>query len=111
MADLVEYVDNAGRAPFARWLAGLPTPAALKVTTALTRLGAGNASALKAVGQGVHEVPIDFGPGYWVYVGLRGAKLVILLGGSAKARQSAAIADAQARWADYKVRQRRAAVE
>jgi putative addiction module killer protein len=70
----------------------------------LARLEAGNTSALKAVGQGVHEVRIDFGPGYRIYVGLRGSELVILLGGSAKARQSAAIADAQARWADYKAR-------
>jgi hypothetical protein len=31
---------------------------------------------------------------------------VILLGGSAKARQGAAIADAQERWAEFKARKR-----
>ena len=107
MPALLEYLDDNGRAPFALWLADLPTPAALKVTTALSRLEAGNTSALKAVGQGVHEVRIDLGPGYRVYVGLRGTDWVILLGGSAKARQGRAIADAQWRWMDYKARQRR----
>jgi len=45
----------------------------------------------------MHEVRIDFGPGYRVYLGLNGADLVILLGGIAKARQSAAVADAKER--------------
>ena len=63
----------------------------------MARLGGGNTSALKSVGGGVHEVRIDFGPGDRVYLGLDGAELVILLGGSAKARQSAAIADARGR--------------
>jgi putative addiction module killer protein len=66
----------------------------LNVRTALARLEGGNTAALKAVGKGVHEVRIDFGPGYRIYVGQAGGELVILLGGSAKARQGAAIADA-----------------
>jgi putative addiction module killer protein len=69
-------------------------------------LEAGNTSALKAVGGGVHEVRIDFGPGYRVYLGWDGTELVILLGGSGKARQSGAIADAQQRWTDYRRRKR-----
>ena len=107
MPTLLEYLDDRGRGPFARWLDGLATPAALKVRTALARLEAGNTSALKSVGGGVHEVRIDFGPGYRVYLGLDGAELVILLGGSAKARQGAAIADARQRWTDYRHRKRR----
>ena len=101
-----EYLDGHGRSPFGRWLDGLATPAALKVRTALARLEAGNTSALKSVGGGVHEVRIDFGPGYRVYLGSDGAELVILLGGSTKARQSAAIADARERWIDYRRRKR-----
>ena len=85
----------------------MATPAALRVNTALARLATGNTSALKAVDQGVHELRIDFGPGYRVYLGMDGDYLVILLGGSTKARQSDAIADAQARWKDYRQRKRR----
>jgi putative addiction module killer protein len=106
MPTLREYLDGHGRSPFARWLDGLGTPAALKVRTALARLEAGNTSALKSVGGGIHEVRIDFGPGYRVYLGLDGAELVILLGGSAKARQRTAIADARERWIDYQRRKR-----
>ena len=61
----------------ARLRLGLPTfpiPAALKVTTALRRLEGGNVSALKAVGRGVHEARVDFGPGYRVYLGVAGAR-------------------------------------
>jgi putative addiction module killer protein len=106
MPAIREYLDDRGRSPFARWLEELATPAALKVRTALARLEAGNTSALKSVGGGVHEARIDFGPGYRVYLGLDGADLVILLGGSAKARQSIAIADARERWTDYRRRKR-----
>jgi putative addiction module killer protein len=52
-------------------------------------------------------VRIDFGPGLRVYVGQDGTELVVLLGGSAKAWQQQAIAEAQERWADYKARKRR----
>jgi putative addiction module killer protein len=107
MPALREYEDERGRRPFGRWLDGLAASAAAKVTTALARLETGNTSALKAVGKGVSEVRIDFGPGFRVYVGQDGADLVILLRGSAKARQQQAIADAQTRWADYKARKRR----
>jgi putative addiction module killer protein len=103
---LREYVDEHGRSPFGRWFSSLAAPAAARVTAALARLGAGNTASLKGVGKGVHEVRIDAGPGYRVYVGGDGAELVILLGGSTKARQSEAIAAAQARWADYRRRKR-----
>ena len=36
-----------------------------------------------------------------------GDELVILLGGSTKTRQGDAVADAQARWKDYRLRKRR----
>lgn len=58
----------------------------------------------------MHEVKIDFGPGYRVYVGRDGDELVILLGGSAKARQSQAIQVAQDLWKDYRQRKRRGEV-
>ena len=107
MPTLREYLDGHGRNPFGRWFDSLSAPAALKVRTSLARLEAGNVSALKSVGNGVHEVRIAFGPGYRVYVGQDGPELVILLGGSTKARQHQAIQGAQERWADYKARKQR----
>lgn len=94
--EIQEFLDASGRSVFARWFDGLEAVAAARVTVALTRLSAGNFSNVKGVGAGVYEIQIDFGPGYRVYFGKDGDRLVILPGGSAKKRQSAAIALAQA---------------
>jgi putative addiction module killer protein len=66
----------------------------------------GNFSAAKAVGSGVSEVRLDFGPGYRVYFGKDGERLVILLGGGTKRRQQADIDEAHTLWAEYKNRKR-----
>lgn len=104
MNDLREYVDSEGRSPFGRWFKKLDALAAARVTTALVRLGQGNYSNVKGVGHGVFEYRIDFGPGYRVYFGKDGERLVILLAGGTKKRQQDDIANAQMYWADYKLR-------
>ena len=100
--EILEYLDTAGRSPFGVWFAGLNSVAAARVTVALTRVGGGNFSSVVGVGAGVYEYKIHFGPGYRIYFGKDGERIVILLGGSAKKRQSTAIAAAQAAWAAYK---------
>jgi putative addiction module killer protein len=102
--EIQEFLDASGRSPFARWFEGLNAAAAARVTVALTRLGHGNFSNVEGVGSGVYELKIDFGPGYRVYFGKDGERIMILLGGSTKKRQDAAIAAAQAAWAEYKRR-------
>ena len=77
-----------------------------KVTVALTRIELGSLSNVKGVGAGVQEFRIDFGPGYRVYFGRDGDRLLILLAGGTKSRQQKDIAAAQKRWADYKKRKK-----
>jgi putative addiction module killer protein len=103
-----EFLDEAGRSPFGRWFGRLPPPAAAKVTTALYRLAEGNTSSVKSVGHGVHELRIDFGPGYRVYFGMDGATLIILLAGGSKSRQQQDIEQAWQHWGEYKRRKRTA---
>jgi putative addiction module killer protein len=67
-----EYVDTAGKGPFAKWLRALNVQAAAKVTTALERIADGNLSNVKPLGFGVLEYKIDFGPGYRIYFGRDG---------------------------------------
>jgi putative addiction module killer protein len=66
----------------------------------------GNFSAAKSVGAGVSELRLDFGPGYRVYFGKDGERLVILLGGGSKKRQQSDIAAAHSLWIEYKKRKR-----
>ncbi len=103
---VLEYLDLNGRSPFAAWFDGLHAQAAAKVAVAITRIEQGNFSKVKSVGGGVMEYKIDFGPGYRVYFGQDGTRLVIVLGGGTKHRQQDDIRLAQARWADYKQRKR-----
>src|ERR1700722_2780011 len=106
MIGVREYIDRAGRSPYADWFDRLNALAAAKVATALTRLAAGNFSNVKGVGSGVFEYRIDFGPGYRVYFGKDGAQLVILVGGGIKKRQQHDINAALANWQDYKRRKK-----
>jgi putative addiction module killer protein len=78
--------------------------AAAKITTVLERIADGNLSNVKAVGNGVLEYKVDFGPGYRVYLGRDGDRLVILLGGGTKKRQQEDIRRAKANWKDYRNR-------
>lgn len=78
-----------------------------RVTRAIARMEQGNLSQVKAVGEGVLEYRIDFGPGYRVYFGRDGDALVILLTGGTKKRQQRDIDAAHAYWQDYKQSKRR----
>ena len=101
---ILEYLDSAGDSPYRNWFESLNAQAATKVTVALTRIGLGNLSNVKGIGAGVQEFRIDFGPGYRIYFGRDGDRLVILLAEGRKSRQQKDIATAQKRWADYKKR-------
>ena len=101
-----EYLNEGGDSPFAIWFNDLDAIAAAKIGKALYRLEQGNFSNIEGVGSGVFECKINFGPGYRVYFGKDGEKIVILLGGGSKKRQSADISVALVCWQDYKKRKR-----
>ena len=102
--EIFEYQRKDETSPFATWFDELDAVAAARVTTALTRLAGGNISHVKAVGAGVSELKIDFGPGYRVYFARDGSDIVILLAGGTKKKQQVDIETAHARWQDYKKR-------
>jgi putative addiction module killer protein len=102
--ELVIYVTDADKVPFADWFDWLDTTAALKVRTALARIESGNLEDVKPVGEGVSERRFTFGPVYQVYFGQDGDKLVILLCGGTKHRQAQDINQAKAHWDEYRFR-------
>lgn len=106
MIEIVELLTDDGASPFGRWFGKLDARAALKVRTALARLEAGNVSQVKGVGAGVFECRIAYGPGYRVYFGKDGERVVVLLGGGTKKRQQSDIETAHGLWKHYKRRKR-----
>jgi putative addiction module killer protein len=97
-----EYLNANGRNQYTTWFNGLDVATATKATAALERIAGGNTSSIKPVGEGVSECKIDFGPGYRIYFGKDGDRLVILLGGGTKKRQNHDIENAEAEWREYK---------
>ena len=61
----------------------------------IERLAGGNPGDVRAVGKGVFELRIDYGPGYRVYFTRRGRATIILLVGGVKSTQEADIRTAQ----------------
>ena len=106
MTEVREYLDARGNSPYAKWFDRLNVTAAVKVATAVHRMEQGNFSNVKGVGAGVYEYRIDFGPGYRIYFGKDGDRLVILLAGGTKKRHDADIIAAKSHWRDYKRRKR-----
>lgn len=104
--EVVRYVPpEGGASPFQQWLDGLRDRAALvRIRMRLDRLAAGLFGDSRSVGEGVSELRIDCGPGYRVYYARAGQAVILLLAGGDKGSQQRDIAQAQARWREFKTR-------
>lgn len=96
-----EYVAANGESPFRVWLDGLTNAYKARIQARLLRVELGNLGDHKSLGDGVYELRLDFGPGFRVYFGLDGRKLVLLLCGGDKSTQRRDIAKAKAYWQEY----------
>jgi putative addiction module killer protein len=93
---------EGGRIPFDEWFDSLEDVRTQAVVASrLVRVRAGNLGDCKAVGGGVFELRIDFGPGLRVYFGRKGRELIVLVGGGSKRTQAKDIAFAQRLWKEY----------
>lgn len=83
-------------ATFDAWLDNLRDQRAkARIAQRLVRIEAGLLGDWKSIGDGVSELRIDYGPGYRLYVTFRKQIVVILLTGSDKGDQKAAISAAK----------------
>jgi putative addiction module killer protein len=103
----IEEFETNGRSPFGSWFDRLDSVPAAKIVIALTRLKTGHLSNVKSVGSGVAEYKIGSGPGYRIYFGIDGDKLIILLCGGDKKTQKKDIERAKKYWQDYKDRKKK----
>lgn len=82
---------------FRRWVAGLRDRRAVaRIDARVRRLSLGNPGDAKAVSGSIHELRIDYGPGYRIYYLRRGAALILLLVGGDKRSQQRDIRRAEA---------------
>ncbi len=73
---------------YSEWFASLrDRQTRARIDIRIRRLSLGNPGDVKAVGEGVSELRIDYGPGYRVYFVRRGQTVVILLAGGDKRTQ------------------------
>ena len=96
-----EFLTAGGDSPFRDWLAELDVPVRARVQARVLRFEIGNLGDHKPVGGGVMEARLDFGPGYRIYFGRDGQRLVLLLLGGHKGSQTKDIRRARAYWIDY----------
>jgi len=101
-----EYLTPDGISYFSKWFDNLNSAAASKVRVAVARIETGNFSNTKSLGSGVFEIKIDYGPGYRIYYGNDGEKIVILLAGGTKKSQQKDINKAHILWSEFKKRKK-----
>ncbi|PRA75604.1 addiction module antitoxin RelB [Ochrobactrum sp. MYb29] len=74
---------------FVNWLNELrDNRARQRIVTRIRRLELGNPGDVKAIGEGVSEMRITYGPGYRVYFVTMGSTILVLLCGGDKSSQS-----------------------
>ena len=93
------YIEDDGGAPFIEWLSKLrDRNAHAKIGARLNRVKLGNFGIFKALGDGVYELKIDYGPGYRLYYAMNGKTVVFLLIGGDKASQAQDVKAAKTYW-------------
>jgi putative addiction module killer protein len=77
---------------FLKWLRSMNDVRAIaRIQIRIDRLSLGNMGDVKAVGEGISEMRIDYGPGYRVYFRKTGKTILLLLCGGDKSSQAADI--------------------
>lgn len=101
------YRSADGRVPFSEWFDSLDdVRTKQRIDARLARIRVGNFGDAKMVGGGVHELRLDFGPGYRIYFAQEGRTIVILLCGGDKSTQQRDIKRAKQFWLSYQQREK-----
>jgi putative addiction module killer protein len=99
------YRTKAGEEPCTDWLDSLKdVKARSQITNRLNRAILGNYGDYKAVGDGVLELRIHYGPGYRIYMSEQAHTLLLLLVGGTKRTQEKDIKNAKKYLAEFRER-------
>ena len=100
--EIIIYKTGSHKVPFLDWLQKLDKPTRATIKSKLERIeSAGNLGDIKHITGGIWELRIHYGPGYRMYCGRQGNKIIVLLLGGNKGSQNRDIAKAQEYWKDY----------
>ncbi|SDD25753.1 putative addiction module killer protein [Algoriphagus faecimaris] len=84
---------------FDKWLKKLKDrKAKAKILLRLQRVEAGNLGDISAVGEGIEEFRVHYGPGYRIYFRRQGERIILLLIGGDKSSQEFDIKKAKSLW-------------
>ena len=97
------YRNTAGKVVVREWLESIKdAKTRVKIRLRLGRAAEGNLGDHHSVGGGVMELRMAFGPGYRIFFGLDGIKIVVLLSAGDKKSQDDDIRLARSYWKAYK---------
>ena len=87
--EIIYYEDSKGAFPAHQWLEKLKDKKTRVIIKGrIRRMEEGNFGHTRPVGDGLIELKIDFGPGFRVYLGFDGEKIVVILAAGDKSAQS-----------------------
>lgn len=105
MFDVRRYFSEDGRDFVDEWLESFTDPLTRsRILLRIERVSRGLFGDTRYLQDGVHELKLDFGPGYRIYYGKEGSRIVLLLCGGDKSTQKKDIRNAIEYWKDYEAR-------
>lgn len=106
--ELEFYEDATGKNWYAEWFKSLRDSAVrARIKVRVDRLREGNYGDHRMLGGGLGELRLHLGPGYRVYFGDAGDKLVLLIVGGDKTTQVSDIRSARRAWDEFRDRRRK----
>jgi putative addiction module killer protein len=104
--EVLYYKTALDALPFREWRNRLEDDdVKAAIDARIARFRGGNFGNSRSLGGGITENKIDFGPGYRIYYGVDGNKIVLLCAGD-KSTQTPDIERAKRHWDDYKKREK-----
>lgn len=95
------YRDRSGQSPYLEWLGSLDQKTRQRILDRAARLKWGQFGDFKTLDGGLYELRLFFGPGYRVYFGEYGGKMILLLSGGDKSSQKRDVKTAKELWKNY----------